>query len=365
MFSNPQPFFESIDDPRRDNKNKIHKLWDIIFIVLAATMSGIEEWAGMEMWAKYKEDWLRQYIELPNGIPSHDTLNAVMNKLNPRQFNVCFTKWVQTDLSSLAGLHIAVDGKTLRGSRDEETPVHMVSAFAAQARVVLTQQACDGKSNEITTIPDVLSLLELKGTIVTSDAMGCQKAIAQQVVDAEADYVFALKENQPILYAEAQSFLDAETTADCLPIEDTVDQAHGRLEIRSYALSTELDKISKKSEWAGLAAIGVVKSLREIKGEISVESRYFITSITDPIRFQEVVRAHWSIENSQHWVLDVQFREDQNRTRKDNAAANFAIIRRMSLNMARRNSKDKLSISKRKLRASLDDSFRTQLLFGT
>lgn len=364
MFDNPESCFEALTDTRRENKNKIHKLSDIVFLVLAAVISGIEDWVGMEMWADAKQAWLRKYIGLANGIPSHDTLRAVMSRIKPEEFNVAFTKWVQTELPTLMGCHIAVDGKTLRGSRNEQGAVHMMSAFAAKARVVLTQHPCEDKSNEITAIPDLLSFLELKGAIVTIDAMGCQKSIAKQIVDGDADYVLALKENQPILYAEAKRILDEEIQADRLPMHETIDRAHGRTEIRTFGLSTKLDEISKKADWAGLAAIGIAQTVRDVQGVVSVESRYFITSITDPVRFQEVVRDHWAIETSQHWVLDVQFGEDRNRTRKDTGAINLALIRRMSLNMLRCNGNQRGSIRSRKIRAGADDAARAEYIFG-
>jgi predicted transposase YbfD/YdcC len=364
MFGNPEVCFEALTDLRRENKNKIHKLSDIVFLVLAAIISGIEDWVGMEVWAGAKVAWLRKYIKLANGVPSHDTLRAVMSRIKPDEFNVAFTRWVQTELPSLVDCHVAVDGKTLRGSRDEQGTVHMMSAFAAKARVVLTQYPCAAKSNEITAIPDLLSFLELKGAIVTIDAMGCQKNIAKQIIDAEADYVLALKENQPSLYAEVKRALDEELQKDRLPINETIDHGHGRLEIRASLLSTKLDEISGKSDWPGLAAIGVVESIRDIQGVVSTESRYFITSITDPARFQEVVRDHWAIETSQHWVLDVQFGEDRNRTRKDSGAINLALIRRMSLNMLRCNGNQKGSIKSRKIRAGADDTARAEYIFG-
>jgi predicted transposase YbfD/YdcC len=364
MFGNPEPCFEALTDLRRENKNKIHKLSDIVFLVLAAVISGIEDWVGMEVWATTKEAWLRKYIKLANGVPSHDTLRAVMSRIKPEEFNAAFTKWVQTELPTLVGCHVAVDGKTLRGSRDEQGTVHMMSAFAAKARVVLTQHPCDGKSNEITAIPDLLSFLELKGAIVTIDAMGCQKNIAKQIIDAEADYVLALKENQPTLYAEVKRALDEEIQENRLPMHETIDRDHGRLEIRTFSLSTKLDEISRKTDWPGLAAIGVVESIRDVQGVVSAESRYFISSITDPARFQEVVRDHWTIETSQHWILDVQFGEDRNRTRKDTAATNLAMIRRMSLNMLRCNGNQKGSIKSRKIRAGADDTMRAEYIFG-
>jgi predicted transposase YbfD/YdcC len=371
MFANVLSCFESLDDPRRECANKLHKLSDIVFIVLVATMVGIEEWDEMEVWGEANEEWLRRFIELPNGIPAHDTLNAVMGRINPKQSNICFTKWVQTELPSLAGIHVAIDGKTVRGSRDADgKAVHIVSAFASEMRVALTQQPCGEKSNEITAIPDLLDFLELQGAIITIDAMGCQTEIAQKIIDAGADYVLALKENQPTLYAEVKNLLDAEDKAERLDLKETIDEkAHGRLEIRTYGLinlkeNDFLSKLSQKDKWAGLAAIGMAESIRDVKGVVSKETRYFISSITNIDRFKEVIRGHWSIENSQHHILDVQFGEDQNRTREKSRVANHALVRKAALNLLRCNVQDKLSIRRRKIRAFYNEEYRMEVLFG-
>jgi predicted transposase YbfD/YdcC len=363
MFSDPRPYFESLPDPRRDTKNKLHKLNEIIFIVLCAVLSGVEDWVGMEAWAEAKIDWLRQFIVLPHGIPSHDTLGGVMGRINSKHFAACFARWVEDALPSLAGEHIAVDGKTLRGSRDHAGAVHVVSAFASRTRWVLAQQAVDGKSNEIPATSELLDLLDIRGATITLDAMGCQKKIAKQIIDRKADYVLAIKENQFSFYDEVKQRMDSEEAAGNVALHETIDQGHGRFEIRQYFLSDKVD-VPQRAYWEGLAAIGMVESIRDVKGVVSKERRYFLTSFNDLTRFAEIVRAHWSIENQEHWVLDVQFHEDQNRARKDHSAENLAVIRRMALNILRRDTEDKRSLRNRKIRAAFDDGYRTALIFG-
>jgi predicted transposase YbfD/YdcC len=364
MFASILPHFESLSDPRRDNANKLHRLEDIVFVVFCAILSGVEDWVGMAIWGKIHQNWLKKYVRLANGIPSHDTLMAVFGRINSKQFNAFFIQWVQTELPSLAGVHIAVDGKTIRGSRDaNDSAVHMVTAFACQARVVLAQQACAEKSNEITAIPEILRMLELRGAAVSIDAMGCQKEIVKQIVDAKADYVIAVKDNQPTLHNEIRISLDKAEQSGLLDFHETEEKGHGRVEIRSVALSTNLEDISVKGAWSGLKAIGVVESIRAVGDKVSKETRHFITSITDPKRFAEVVRNHWSIENSQHHVLDVQFSEDAHRSREKNTVKNLALIRRIALNLLRVNAQGK-SVRERKLRAAGDDEYRARVVFG-
>ena len=364
MFPNPQPYFESLTDPRRITKNKLHPLGDIIFIVLCAILSGIEDWVGMEEFAHSKSAWLRQFIQMPHGVPSHDTLSDVLGRIQPSEFRLAFTQWVEAALPSLCGEHVAIDGKTLRGSSHRgKGAVHLMSAFASRARWVLTQQAVREKSNEITAIPDLLDLLEIKGATITIDAMGCQKNIAKQIVDAEANYVLALKENQPTLYEEVKEQIDREDAAGNLVGYTTVDSGR-RAERRRYVLSAQVHALSQSKAWAGLKAIGMVESFRDTGDTSSTDRRYFITTLTDVPQFADAVRAHWSIENTEHWVLDVQFGEDRNRARKSHSATNLALIRRMSLNMFRRNPSDKHSIKRRKIRAALNDDYRASLLFG-
>lgn len=365
-FPDPRPHFEKIKDPRRSSKLKLHKLEDILFILLAATICGMESIAAIEDWAYEKETWLRQYIELPNGIPSHDTINDVLHRIDPKEFSWMLTAWVESGLPNLAGQHIAIDGKTLRGSRTAQDVVHVVTAWVCEGRFVLAQEIVSEKSNEITAVPSLLSVVDIKGAAITGDAMNCQKQIAELIDACEANFVLAVKDNQPKLFEDIQSSLDEKIAAGTIKPLRTLDKGHGRVETRKYFLSTELDGIRNAKEWHGLAAIGMVESTREMIGkgkEPSVERRYFISTVTDLPKFAELVRGHWGIENRQHWTLDVQFREDEHQLR-GNAAKNMAVIRRMSLNILRREPDEKLGSRRRKTRAMLDDTYREKLLFN-
>lgn len=365
MLPDPRPYFADLCDPRRETRNKLHKLSDILMIVFCAVLSGIEDWVGMEEFAEQKEGWFRGFLELPNGIPSHDTLSDVFGRLKPEAFADAFLRWVQVALPSLAGEQVCLDGKILRGSRVGDRAVHLLSAYAAKARLVLAQHAVADKTNEITAIPALLSLLDVQGAVVTIDAMGCQKAIAQDLVAAGADYVLALKDNHPTLSDEVRLWLDTETAAGRLTQQETVEKGHGRIEIRRYALSDRIEWLVPKPEWAGLQAVGRVESTRLIGETTRTECRYYLCSFTDPTRFADAVRGHWAIENGQHWVLDVQFGEDANRARQDHSAENLALVRRMALNVIRHNGPSKDSLRRRKLRASLNDDYRARLIFGT
>jgi len=242
--------------------------------------------------------------------------------------------------------------------------VHLLSAYAAKARWVLAQQAVDEKSNEITAIPDLLSMLDITGAVVSIDAMGCQKNIAKAIIDAKADYLLALKDNHKTLCEDVSLWLDTETAAERLPIHEVVEKDHGRIEIRRCCLSAQIDWLEQKPEWQGLVAVGRVESTRIIGDKTSVETRYYLCSFNDLERFAVSVRRHWSIENQQHWVLDVQFGEDDNRARKDHSAENLALIRRVALNLFNNNGPSKDSLRRRKLRACLSDRYRSELIFG-
>jgi predicted transposase YbfD/YdcC len=261
----PRPYLAELPDPRRETQNKLHKLHDILMIVLCAVLSGVEDWVGMEAFAEEKEDWLRGFLELPNGIPSHDTLSDVMGRIDPRAFQRAFTAWARAALPGLADEPVCVDGKAVRGRRNGANPaVHRVSAFAGRARWVLAQQAVAEKSNEITAIPDLLALLDLHGAVVSVDAMGCQRAIAQTIIDAGANDVLALKENHPTLCQDVRLWLDTEVAQERLPVQETVEKDHGRMEIRRSALSNSIDWLDAKADWAGLHAVGRVESTRLI-----------------------------------------------------------------------------------------------------
>lgn len=364
ILPDPRPYFAKLEDPRRETKNKLHKPSDILMIVFCAILSGVEDWVNMEVFAQDKESWFRRFLELPNGIPSHDTLSDVTGRLAPGVFAEAFECWTQQAIPGLSGEQICLAGKSLRGRRCQQGAVPLLTAYAAKARLVLAQQTVASKSNEITAIPAILAALDLTGAVVTIDAMGCQKSIAEQIVKAKADYVLALKENPPSLYQDVSLWLDSESEKGRLPIHETIDKDHGRLEIRRYSLSSQLDWLVQKPEWTGLQAVGRIESIRHIGDKVSQEYRYYLMSFTDLSRFTEVARSHWAIENSQHWVLDVQFAEDANRARKDASASNLALIRRMALNVLRHNDHAKRSIRTRKILASINDDFRFSLIFG-
>lgn len=365
MLPDPRPYFGDLPDPRRETKNKLHKLIDIVMIVLCSVLSGIEDWANMELFAEEKEEWFRRFLELPNGIPSHDTLSDVVGRLDRKVFATCFIRWVKAGLPQLAEEHIAIDGKSLRGSRqEEESMVHLVSAYASKAQLVLGHQAVEGKSNEITAIPKLLGLLDIEGALVTIDAMGCQKDIASMIVEKKADYVLALKGNHEQLHEAVKLWLDTEWEKGRLSITQTVEKGHGRIETRRYAVSDRIEWLEQKKDWIGLKSVGVVESTRESGGKISVERRYYLNSIDDLSHFAETVRAHWQTENQQHWVLDVQFGEDANRSRKDHSAQNLALVRRAALNLLRHAEDSKRSLKKRQLRAALNDDYRWAVLTG-
>jgi predicted transposase YbfD/YdcC len=362
----PRAYFASLEDPRRDTKNKLHSLSDILLIVFVAVLSGIEDWVGMVDFARLKEQWFRKYIELPNGIPSHDTLSNVIGRIKPKQFSECFTRWVSDALPSLGGQHIAIDGKSLNGSvTDKDDNVYIMSAFASEAKLVLTQSAVDGKGNEIKAIPPLLDMLELEGSVVTIDAIGAQKKIVQKIVDAKADFVISLKGNQGNLHdAVIANFRELEKKNNFASCE-TLEKSHGRIETRAYFLNTNVERILQENKgWPGIKSVGMVESTREVKGKITKEERYYISSLTNVDAFSKAVREHWSIENTEHWILDVQFREDEHVARKDHRAANLALVRRVALNLLRRDEQNKRSIRRKKRFAALDDQWRDHFLFG-
>lgn len=365
MIPNPLPYFSEVPDPRRETRNKLHPFSDILMIVLCAVLSGAEDWVAIEDFALEKEDWLRRHLPLPHGIPSHDTLSRVFGRINKRAFADALARWMKDALPSLHNSQVALDGKALRGSRKGDQLVHLVSAFAADCRWVLAQQEVVNKSNEIKAIPDLLDMLDLHGAVVTMDAMGCQKSIIEKIHKQKADYVVALKDNHPTLCEDVELWLNQEFDQKRLQVHEEVDKGHGRFEVRRYALSDQIDWLDQKSQWAGLQAVGMVESTREEGGKISKERRYYLSSIKDLNRFAALVRGHWSIENQQHWILDVQFHEDLNQTRNSQAAANLALMRRVALNLLHNDENKKKSIRRKKMHAMMNDAYREQLLFGS
>jgi len=334
-----ESYFGKIDDPRIERK-KLYPLVEILFVVLCGSICGAESWRDFVLFGNSKLDFFRKYYLFENGIPSKNTYSRVFAALDTEQFKLQFVDWVKS-LQALLGEVIAIDGKTLCNSANKNqgtSAIHMVSAFSTTARLVLAQQKVDEKSNEITAIPKLLELLDLKGHVVTIDAMGTQKAIAKKIIDKNGDYVLALKGNQGTLNNDIRLFLEAELLKpNSIVIEDeyeAFDKGHGRIESRKCIVSSHVDWLSQKDKWAGLKTIAMIEETQEKNGETSIARRFFISSLpANAERIAKAVRDHWLIENGLHWTLDVVFNEDNSRVRKDNAAENMALVRHVTINM--------------------------------
>jgi predicted transposase YbfD/YdcC len=360
--------FARLEDPRVE-RTKRHQLLDIVFIALAAVVSGANDFVGMAKFGRSKEAWLAKFLELPNGIPSHDTFNRVLSALDPEAFVGCFLSWVEDLQEATAGRLISIDGKTARATLDRakgQNPLHVVSAWAVRNRLVLGQQVVDEKSNEITAIPKLLEVLELAGAIVTIDAMGCQKEIVAQIRAKGADYVLPVKGNQGHLEEDLiQAFADldegrAARRPHCC---ESADASHGRKETRFCEALPVPDGLRNADDWKDLRCIcRVTRIYREGKQDKS-EVRYFISSLqADAKVLAQAIRGHWGVENGLHWVLDMYFGEDRSRARAGHAAANLAMLRRWVLTMLRQNQTVTGSIEKKRLQAAWNDEAREQLL---
>ena len=330
-----QDYFATLTDPRCPNApNSRHLLMDILIIAVCAVIGGAEGWEDIEEYGKAQAEWFADLLDLPHGIPGHDTFRRVLSRLDPEELTQCFIAWTQALSEASGGDIVSIDGKTLRHSFDHATStaaIHMVSAWASANRLVLGQLKVEEKSNEITAIPKLLRLLDVKGAVVTIDAMGCQKEIAKTITERGADYVLALKENHPTLSEEVTLFLnDARDTAFAdiaHAYHETVDGDHGRIETRRYWITSEIAWLGAKASWTNLQSVGMVESRREIGDTVQIDTRYFLTSLpAQGVRFAQAVRQHWGIENSLHWVLDVSFDEDACRIRKDKGAQTFAVL---------------------------------------
>ena len=366
--------FGRLEDPRIE-RTKLHELLDIIVIAICAIICGADDWTEVELFGNAKLSWLRTFLELSNGIPSHDTFGRVFARLNPEQFQQCFLEWVQAVSAVTGGQVIAIDGKVLRGSCDRvlgKAGIAMVSAWATANHLVLGQVKVDDKSNEITAIPKLLQVLEIAGCIVTIDAIGCQTEIAQAIVDLDADYVLAVKENQGHLYEDVKGLFDAAQELNFKDVPHdyckTTDKGHGRLEIRQCWTICDVGLVNylrNRAGWRNLRTIVKVVAERRVNGETSRQDRYFISSLdSDARRMLRAVRSHWGIENSLHWVLDIAFDEDHQRVRKDNGPANFAVLRHIALNLLKQDKTVKVGIKAKRLKAGWDEPYLLKVLFG-
>ena len=364
--------FGDLPDPRVE-RQKRHKLIDILTITLCAVICGAEGWTDVEDFGKAKHDWLKSFLDLPNGIPSHDTFGRVFSALCPKAFQQAFVNWVEAIRQQFHGEIINVDGKCLRGSHDQalgKNAIQMVSAWSTSNRLVLGQVKTEAKSNEITAIPELLQSLALTGCIVTIDAAGCQKKIAEQIIKQGSDYVLALKGNQGTLHDDVIDYFETAAQDGFKGIDhqywEQTDKGHGRIEVRRYWVITDLEWLNHKEKWKGLNLIGRVESERHIGDQVSSEKRYYIASMNGEAKpFAEAVRGHWGIENSLHWCLDVSFGEDASRVRKGYASENLAVVRHISLNLIKQEKTSKRGVKARRKLAAWDNAYLQRILgFG-
>jgi predicted transposase YbfD/YdcC len=359
--------FSALKDPRIE-RGKLHDLMDILVLAVCAQMAGAEGWEAIAAFGQSKLEWLRRFVPLKNGVPSPDCIAYVISRLSPKDFQKCFIGWVEGMCEQTPGEIVAVDGKTARGSQDRKNgkgPLHMVSAWAAANRMVLGQEATEEKSNEITAIP---KLLELRGCIVTIDAMGCQREIAAQIVDQGADYVLGLKGNQGSMHEAVEDFFVTAESTGFKDVEydyqEETDGEHGRGETRRYWITEDLRTLPRTELWKGLRSIGMVERTGEAGGKRTVERRYFINSIpADAKLFARAVRGHWGIENQLHWRMDVVFKEDASRIRKGFAPAIMTSIRHLCINLFQKEG-SKASLNRKRMLAAWDDDFRRKVLLA-
>jgi predicted transposase YbfD/YdcC len=357
--------FEGLEDPRNGNAER-HDLLEMLMIAFCTVLSGGQTAVDMQLFARAKESFLREFLTLKHGLPSHDTFSRLFRALDPDQFRTCFQHFMGRFAKTCEGV-IAIDGKVLRRSFDTasaKSALHMVSAWGCEQRLVLAQIATDAKSNEITAVPALLKMLSLKGCIVTADALNCQRGIAQDIVDQGGDYALALKGNQGTLHADVSLFLDDPkvATATTTTTHTTVDGDHGRIETRTATVSTDIAWLQRDHQWPGLAAIGKIVRIRECKTKITTETAYYLLSAPlSAERFATTVRSHWGVENPLHWRLDVVMNEDQMRNRLGNGPHNLAILRHMVINLIQKDT-TKGSLRGKLKRAGWENAYLAKLL---
>jgi predicted transposase YbfD/YdcC len=365
-------FFMDLPDPRANNS--IHRLHDILVIALCAVICGADGWAEVEVFANAKIAWFSTFLDLKQGIPSHDTFGRVFARLNPDAFERCFVAWTKAIARTDGTRLIAIDGKSIRRSFehawDKSGMAHLVSAYIAANHLVFSQVAVEDKSNELDAIPRLLGLLDLEGATVTIDALGCQKEVARQIEEAGGDYVLAVKENQPALHAKVSSLLDEAILDDFEGMRhashESSDDNHGRVETRRVWITDEVNHLGSLNEqWPGLSSLAAVESMRQVlAGKASIERRYFISSLKelDAEHMATAVRGHWAVENKLHWQLDVSFREDERRIRKDHGPENYSRLCRIALNLLKQDRSVKIGIHGKRLKAGWDEAYLLRLL---
>jgi predicted transposase YbfD/YdcC len=365
--------FGDLTDPRID-RTKLHELMNILVIAICAVIAGADNWEDVEEFGKARIEWFQTFLELPHGIPSHDTFTRVFARLDPEQFQACFIRWMTAVCEVISGQVIAIDGKVLRRSHDkgiDKAAIDMVSAWATANRLVLGQVKVDEKSNEITAIPQLLEALEVSGCIVTIDAMGCQTEIAAKIIDREAEYVLGLKGNQGNLYEDVERLFadleDSQYKAYAFDYDKTVNKDHGRIEIRECWTISDLEILCHLrgfENWKNLVTVSRIRSQRWIGEEKSCEDRYHIASIVGAKQVLRSVRSHWGIENELHWTLDIAFDEDRCRVRKDHGPENFALLRHIALNLLKQEKNSKRGIKGKRLLAAWKEDYLLKVLAG-
>ena len=359
-------YFTDVTDPRVE-RTKLHKLEDILAIAICATICGAEGWTEMAFFGQCKQQWLGTFLELTNGIPSDDTFRRVISALQPDEFEACFQRWTKA-LSNNHSDIIAIDGKTLRRSHDnanDKSAIHIVSAWACENIMVFGQLATDEKSNEITAIPKLLEMLVLDGSVVTIDAMGCQKKIAKKIRESNGDYIFSLKGNQGTLHEEVKLFLDdAIANSSVHDYNRAVNSGHGRVEVRKVWYSENVQWMKDRQQWQGLSSLVALESQRTKDGKISTERRYFISSLSgiNAETIGGMIRSHWGVENKLHWGLDVSFGEDDCRIRKGFGAENVSRLRRIALNLLKQEKTAKCGIKIKQHKAGWDEKYLQNIL---